>query len=430
MAFENNRYILRQYIYEYLSKFLAKHPRLVPILEIISVLIIATGLILNFKEVKDTDIVLVIGSILAVLTYFLAIQQSVVAEDMETTGLLNSHGFIAIIYKVYFIALVLTALIILDFFVIKIFPYIEIMTKIGIIIFSIILIISILTNISDRSRIYNFVFYIRIIAAILLLTYIVTLKYIPRNIANKYFDSGITKYENRDVAGAIIDFDNEIKINPGNAKAYYYRGLAKLNIDKNRAIEDFNKAIEINPDYTEAYLERGMLRYYNGDFNATVNDLTRAEVNPDAGFPYKERADAKYNIGDYQGAIEDYNKVTSFYHSEEWIINRANAKLKLGDSIGAMADLKEALKADPNMPDNTKVLNEIANMEMNFGNYNEAKMDFWKTIQIDPNNAEAYYGRGNAKYKLGDKSGACQDWRKSVELGYEKAFETIKKYCK
>jgi Flp pilus assembly protein TadD len=95
-----------------------------------------------------------------------------------------------------------------------------------------------------------------------------------------------------------------------------------------------------------------------------------------------------------------------------------------------MADLKEALKVEPNMPNNTKVLNEIANMEMSFGDYNGAKTDFWKAIQIDPNNAEAYYGRGIAKYKLGDKSGACLDLRKAGELGYEKAYEAIKKYCK
>ena len=62
--------------------------------------------------------------------------------------------------------------------------------------------------------------------------------------------------------------------------------------------------------------------------------------------------------------------------------------------------------------------------------YVGAKTDFWKAIQIDPNNAEAYYGRGTAKYKLDDKNGACQDWRKAGELGYEKAYETIKKYCK
>lgn len=99
MAFENNRYLLRQYIYEYISKYLSKYPRLVPILEIFTVLILAIGLILNFREVKDTDIVLIIGSILAVLTYFLAIQQSIDAEDMETTGLLNSHEFILIIIK-------------------------------------------------------------------------------------------------------------------------------------------------------------------------------------------------------------------------------------------------------------------------------------------------------------------------------------------
>jgi len=41
-----------------------------------------------------------------------------------------------------------------------------------------------------------------------------------------------------------------------------------------------------------------------------------------------------------------------------------------------------------------------------------------------------YYNRGWAKYNLGQKAEACPDWQKALDLGYEKAKETLKKYCK
>lgn len=38
--------------------------------------------------------------------------------------------------------------------------------------------------------------------------------------------------------------------------------------------------------------------------------------------------------------------------------------------------------------------------------------------------------RGECKIKLGDIEGACLDFSKAGELGYEKAYDEIEKYCK
>ena len=414
--------LLRDYISEYLSK----HPDLVPTSEKISVLILLIGIILNFLEIKNTDIVLITGSILTAITYCLATLQSVDTGDLETTGILNSLGLINFIYKLYYISLVITALVTLVF-VIN-FPLIDVMIKISVIALTIVLIISVITKINDRSKIYNSVFYVRIVPAILLLIYLVTIQYNPRQTAGEYYSSGIVKYKHWDLAGALADFNNEIKINPGNAKAYYYRGRTKLSLFDNGAIADFNKAIEINPDYAEAYLERGKLKYNDGDYAGAITDLTRAEINADVWFPYEERADAKYHLGDYSGAIEDYDKG---HLSASRFINEGNAKLKLGDTTGAIEDLSKAIEAGPgSSADVSKIYCDIANLKINTGDYNGAKMDFWRIIQLEPGNAEAYYGRGTAEYKLGNKSGACLDWRKAGELGSKEASDAIKKYCK
>jgi len=47
----------------------------------------------------------------------------------------------------------------------------------------------------------------------------------------------------------------------------------------------------------------------------------------------------------------------------------------------------------------------------------EALLDFDRAIVLNEENAQSYYYRGNAKRKLGDMDGACQDWKKAKELG-------------
>ena len=54
-------------------------------------------------------------------------------------------------------------------------------------------------------------------------------------------------------------------------------------------------------------------------------------------------------------------------------------------------------------------------------NYSKAISDLNKAIEIDSNYGRAYHMRGDLKFHLEDKSGACQDWREVVELGHKES---------
>ncbi len=51
-------------------------------------------------------------------------------------------------------------------------------------------------------------------------------------------------------------------------------------------------------------------------------------------------------------------------------------------------------------------------------------------IEINPKSAWTYFSRGNTKYELGDKSGACLDWEKAKELGSIEVISNITSFCK
>ena len=50
-------------------------------------------------------------------------------------------------------------------------------------------------------------------------------------------------------------------------------------------------------------------------------------------------------------------------------------------------------------------------------------------IELDPNNADAYFLRGTIKILMKNSS-ACYDFRKAKELGSLGVDEEIEKYCK
>ncbi|MDA2919073.1 tetratricopeptide repeat protein [Desulfobacterota bacterium AH_259_B03_O07] len=63
------------------------------------------------------------------------------------------------------------------------------------------------------------------------------------------------------------------------------------------------------------------------------------------------------------------------------------------------------------------------------GDYRGAIKDYTKAIEINPKDAEVYYGRGLTKLYLGQKDSGCLDLSKAGELGYFKAYDFIKQYC-
>ncbi|MEG3977231.1 tetratricopeptide repeat protein [Microcoleus sp. herbarium8] len=64
--------------------------------------------------------------------------------------------------------------------------------------------------------------------------------------------------------------------------------------------------------------------------------------------------------------------------------------------------------------------------------------DYDQVIQLDPNDAAAYYNRGDAKSALDDKQSAIQDYKKAADLYkqqgktflYQLAVDNMKKLSK
>jgi hypothetical protein len=158
-----------------LTNFVSRHPILVNYAEIISLLIFAIGIIMHFMAIKNADKVIEIGSVLTALTYWFHAFKLVEVENTEASGKLNSSAVIRYIYKLtyltYFLLFIAIATQILKSKISESLLSVTVFTLIFV------LIISLLTKGVDRSKIYNFSYYLRLIPALLLLLVLFTIHF-------------------------------------------------------------------------------------------------------------------------------------------------------------------------------------------------------------------------------------------------------------
>ena len=72
--------------------------------------------------------------------------------------------------------------------------------------------------------------------------------------------------------------------------------------------------------------------------------------------------------------------------------------------------------------------------ELGAGLYSEKQFEkalfyFNNSIQRNNKNKDAYYNRGLTKWQLGNKEGACNDWKKAFELGDYESGKIFSENC-
>ena len=163
--------------------------------------------------------------------------------------------------------------------------------------------------------------------------------------ADDYFSSGLEKYEQGDLSGAIADYTQAIRLKPNYADAYYNRGIVKSDIeDLTGAIVDYSEAIRIKPSYPEAFLNRGNVKDDLGDITGAIRDYSQAiRIKPDYGIAYYNRGISQNKLKKSRAALADYNETIRL--DPEYVnayYNRGNAYELLNDTPKAIADFQIA----------------------------------------------------------------------------------------
>lgn len=242
-----------------------------------------------------------------------------------------------------------------------------------------------------------------------------------------YNDRGLLKELLLDYHGAILDFGHQIKIDPTLADSYFFRALAKDKIkDKKGAFLDYIKTVQYEPTNSDAHYYIGLFFAENKQFQKAILSFdTAIKSRFDNAKAYASRGWAKANLKQYKSAIIDIEKaktidstaIMSYYYS-------GFLNLKSKNFWAAEADFKKAISLDYNFENNElaalflknenknwlaflKKQNqnpkmklsdhiELAILNLNFKQFQNAIDGFDKAIETNPKMAVLYFKRSLA----------------------------------
>jgi tetratricopeptide (TPR) repeat protein len=199
--------------------------------------------------------------------------------------------------------------------------------------------------------------------------------------------------------------------------------------DTTAALPLLEKALVLDPKAIEANrLKAGifsMRRQYQEalwEYNALIKNA------PDDLSAYVNRAYTKEILEDYPGADADYTRALEIDPNNLMALDRlANIKVNnTNDYTGAIALIERLIKLSPG---NMAYLMRKA-QACQFSDKPADAIRVYNDIEkISPDDADMHFYRGMAYSKTGDKTNACKDLNKAVELGNPMAHEVVVKIC-
>jgi tetratricopeptide (TPR) repeat protein len=144
---------------------------------------------------------------------------------------------------------------------------------------------------------------------------------------------------------AIADYDRSIRLNPGDARAFYSRGNAYSNkAQHERAVADFDRAIALNPEYASALNSRCYEQAILGRTTQALADCNASlRLRPGDAPTLDSRAFTYLKMRQWDKAIADYDAVLRISpRLASSLFGRGVAKLRKGDAAAGNADLAAA----------------------------------------------------------------------------------------
>ena len=131
------------------------------------------------------------------------------------------------------------------------------------------------------------------------------------DIPDYYINRALVRYQQRDLRGAMNDYDSALEIDTANFLGHYNRGLLRARVgEDNKAIEDFNFVLRLEPDNLLALFNRAVLLENTGDYRAAIEDVSKVIADyPHFWTGYELRARCLRKIGKNREALRDERKV-------------------------------------------------------------------------------------------------------------------------
>ncbi|MBS1956203.1 MAG: tetratricopeptide repeat protein [Cyanobacteria bacterium SZAS-4] len=252
----------------------------------------------------------------------------------------------------------------------------------------------------------------------------------PKAYISDLIDAGEKAREVGQLDVALQKIDSALKINPEVADLWFMRGVICSNQNKNpEAVDDFSKALKLAPNVP-------MLHYF--------------------------RADCYQQMGKHQQAIDDFNKIieakpklvayrfvcetgrlrnelsrddTSPISLADVYVLRAQSYSAIKKPDLAAKDLDVAGRLEPS---DDKAFAKKAELTMNNGKFDQAIMEYTKSVAANPKDWTRYKERADAYLQAGRNEEALADFTEVIKLTPNEpgaymlralAYKSLKRYA-
>lgn len=261
-----------------------------------------------------------------------------------------------------------------------------------------------------------------------LAAYSMAIKIDPKDDAS-YYGRGMARAGSRDYDGAIADFDEAIKLDPGNADYLVSRkaavaARAELQLgaesavpqadndtqpDAKLSIADMAELIQATDPRILAAVRHGDSLLDAGKYDQAIGAYGKAiALDPDSPLAYFGRGKAWDAKRVYDRATTDYDRVIKLLpNMVSAYVRRGMAKATSEDAEGALADCGRAAALDPKVVDAYFCMGMAWHVK---GDTERAITAYSAAIGIDAKDAPSYYARGIERADGKDYSGAIADF--------------------
>lgn len=235
--------------------------------------------------------------------------------------------------------------------------------------------------------------------------------------AEQVMRSGRSAIYFEDYVLSIQYFNQAIAAKPYLAQPYFYRALAKFNLDDfNGARADADEAIRRNPFLTDAYELRAVAYQNLGQPRKAIADYeTVLKTLPDNRGIIFNMAMAQQDVKDYESASAAYDRLLKMYpRFDNGYVGRARLRLETGDTIGALDDANKAIEINKGAVNAYLIRADISINSTR--DYKKALADMDEAIRIQPRYAAFFINRAFVRRNLDDYYGAISDYDYATQL--------------
>lgn len=211
-------------------------------------------------------------------------------------------------------------------------------------------------------------------------------------------------------------FNQAIDTRPWLADPYFYRSVAKINLEDYKGAEqDATLCLERNPFITKAYLVRGIARQNLSLLTEAIADYRQGLIlAPDNIGMHLNLSLAYTQLKQYDKAEEALDDLLRYSAKNKNAYSlRADIALQRGDTTLALKRIDESLQLDSMQVMPYKLKAQIASARSELGVGIEA---LTRAIYLEPREANLYTHRGIMYYRLNKLREAMMDYNEALSL--------------